>query len=286
VSKDTFRADFKRSLITGFVALFPAILTILIIVQLCQFVDVNIGKPVNAAIKSQLQTKIGRHFLREVLQWPGADLRDPERLRRRLDKEFPTLIGLSVGFLVAVFAIYVVGRLLTFFFGRKLFGLAEHTLARFPIVKVIYPYARQVTDFLFADRKVKFNSVVAIEYPRKGIFVLGFLTNEGVGEVSDVSGQRLMSIFIPSSPTPVTGYVVMVPERDVMPLAMTVDEAIRYTISGGVLVPSIQGTEQAGRLKARPSASAQVRVVTPNPAVDVEREERSSVMNDGEERSK
>ena len=282
--KDTFRADFRRSLITGFAALFPAILTIVIIVQLYRFIDSKIGKPVNAAIKAQLQTDLGKSFLQHVLQWSREDVENSEILKRKLDKRFPSIIGLSFGFLLSLLAIYVVGRLLTFFLGRKLFNLLERVLARFPIVKVIYPYAKQVTDFLFADRKVKFSSVVAIEYPRKGVFALGFLTNEGVAEVRQKADQPLMSIFIPSSPTPVTGYVVMVPERDIMPLDMTVDEAIRYTISGGVLVPQVSQRREFKKISgmaSRRTRQGDLTNWTP-PTVKEPREER---MSHGNERS-
>jgi len=228
----------KRSFLTGFTALFPAILTIFVVVELYKLVDGLIGRPVNAALKAQLMTNPGQAALRRVFGWPEERFEDEETLAYELDKRFPPVIGLAFGLLVSIVGIYVVGRVLTFLLGRKLFGLGERLMAGFPIVKVIYPHAKQLTDFIFSDKKLKVHSVVAVEYPRKGLYCLGFITNDGLTEVTNASGMSTVIVFVPSSPIPVSGYTIMVAREEVIPLHLTVDEAVRYFLTGGVVVPA------------------------------------------------
>jgi uncharacterized membrane protein len=108
---------------------------------------------------------------------------------------------------------------------------------RFPIIRFIYPLFRQVTDFVFSERRLQFQTVVAIEYPRRGIWSIGFLTGHGFDAIERRVGQRLVSVFVPSSPTPMTGYLVFIPEEDVRPISITVEEAFRLVLSGGVIRP-------------------------------------------------
>jgi uncharacterized membrane protein len=108
---------------------------------------------------------------------------------------------------------------------------------RFPIIRFIYPFIRQVTDFIFSERRVSFRTVVAVEYPRKGCWSIGFTTGKGLEAIEKRAGRELMSVFIPSSPTPMTGYVIFVSIEDAIVLDLTVDEAFRLVISGGVIKP-------------------------------------------------
>jgi uncharacterized membrane protein len=97
-----------------------------------------------------------------------------------------------------------------------------------------------MTDFVFSERKVHFRSVVAIEYPRKGTWTIGFLTGRGFEALEKKTTAGLVAVFVPSSPTPVTGWVVFVAEQDVIQLDITVDDALRLMISGGVILPGHQ----------------------------------------------
>ena len=96
---------------------------------------------------------------------------------------------------------------------------------------------KQVTDFVLSERKVDFSGVVAVEYPRKGVWSLGLRTGTPIRQVQDSVSEALITVFIPSSPTPITGYVVQVPEKDVIELGISIDEGFRFTISGGVIKP-------------------------------------------------
>jgi uncharacterized membrane protein len=144
-----------------------------------------------------------------------------------------------IGFLIAVILVYFVGLFLASLIGRTTWRIVERLLYRIPIVRAIYPNIKQVTDFLFTDRQLQFSGVVAVQYPRKGIWSLGLVTGPPLQSLEDRAGQgrELMNVFIPSSPTPVTGYVITVYRDETIELGLSMDEVLRYTISGGVIKP-------------------------------------------------
>lgn len=142
-----------------------------------------------------------------------------------------------LGFLIAVVLVYFIGFFLASFIGRASWRAGERLLYRIPLIRAVYPNIKQVTDFLLSERKVEFSGVVAVEYPRRGVWSLGLRTGSPMKAVQRVVPDELVTVFIPSSPTPVTGYVIQVPHKDVIELNMTIDEGFRFTISGGVIKP-------------------------------------------------
>jgi len=164
-----------------------------------------------------------------------------------------------LGFLIAIILVYFTGFFLASFIGRTSWRATEGLLYRIPLIRAIYPHVKQVTDFLLSERQVEFSGVVAVEYPRKGVWSLGLSTGGPLRAVQDHSSEEdLITVFIPSSPTPVTGYVIQVPRRESIELPMSIDEALRFTISGGVikpgvLLPKTGGT--GGASKKTPSSS-------------------------------
>jgi uncharacterized membrane protein len=110
------------------------------------------------------------------------------------------------------------------------------------VIKKIYSWIKQIVDFLFSRQrqKLEFSTVVAVEYPRRGIWAVGFQTGPALRSISDVLGTESITVFIPSSPTPFTGYTITVPKDSTIELPLTVEEAIGFTISGGVLRPPSQ----------------------------------------------
>ncbi len=110
-------------------------------------------------------------------------------------------------------------------------------LSRIPLIRAIYPNVKQVTDFLLSERPVEFSGVVAVEYPRKGVWSIALSTGGPMKQVQSEVSEELVTVFVPSSPTPVTGYVLQVPSTEIIKLSMTIDEALRFTISGGVIKP-------------------------------------------------
>lgn len=237
-AKSRIGVFFKR----GLRALLPTVLTIGVIVIVYNFFADSIVKPVNQGIRAFLvSTWPGKQILDLVLE-VDVDGRTRQELAQILDRAYRSAPWLEplIGFTVAFGLVFVAGFILATLVGKRFLSVFERAMTHFPIVKIIYPYARQVVEFFMRDRTVKFNSVIAVEYPRKGLYSLGFVTGLGLKDLNRATGGTLINVFIPSSPTPVTGYVIFVPVEDAIPLPLTVDQAIRFSISGGVLVPDGQ----------------------------------------------
>lgn len=156
-----------------------------------------------------------------------------------------TTFVVSVAFVIIT--ILLIGLWFSGFVGRRIYQAFERALGRLPIVKAIYPHIKQITEFFFGeDKQIEFQGVVAVEYPRRGIYSMGFLTGSSSKTLNQKSGDELVSIFIPSSPMPVTGYTIFVPASEVVHMDLTVDEALRTVISGGLLLPP---KEQANQIE-------------------------------------
>ncbi len=254
----TFTSDFKRFFLRGLVVLLPSILTLWIVVKAYQFVDSAIAEPINRGVRlsiaeasnywSPLREKFdpSETQLSAALANAGAKAVSPDALRIKLRYDnilewwnshwYMNLIGL----MVAIIAVYTAGRLLGGLLGRGLYRRIERLITSLPIFKQVYPYVKQIVDFLFSDDKqVKFSRVVMIEYPRKGIWSIGFHTGNAMKSINDQTGESV-TVFVPSSPTPFTGYAVNVPREDVIELPISVEEAVRFVVSCGVLIPMNQ----------------------------------------------
>ncbi len=270
----TFRADFKRFFGRGLAVLLPSVLTLWILVKAYQFVDSAIAQPINSGIRAGIAETadrwplIGEEFMPDEAQieaeidarsgQKGAST-DPITVRRELTRRQVRAwwnehaLALDwIGILVAVLSVYFAGRLLGGFLGRRVQRRLERVITSVPVFKQVYPYVKQVVDFLFSDDKpIKFNRVVAVEYPRHGIWAVGLVTGSSMRSIEEESGESL-TIFIPSSPTPFTGYTITVPRDEVHELPISIDEALRFTISGGVLVPPEQSIPDRDATESRP----------------------------------
>lgn len=241
---------FKR----GLRALLPTVLTLAVIVVVYNFFADNLVKPVNDGIETFfMKTGPGRNLMdsifsidvdAETYRIPASD---PDyrvgseniawdQVKKDLDKVYPPIVG----FILSLLLVFSAGFVLATFVGRRILSRFENVMGRFPVVKVIYPYARQVVEFLMREKQVTFNSVVAIEYPRRGLYSMGFVTGLGLKTLNEETGKSLVNVFIPSCPTPVTGWVIFVPAEEIIPLPISVDEAVRFAISGGVIIPDGQ----------------------------------------------
>ena len=119
-------------------------------------------------------------------------------------------------------------------------------MQRIPIVRSIYGGAKNFAEIVFSDSNDSFKNVLLIEYPRKGIYSLAFQTSSDLGEVQARTGEDVVCCFVPTTPNPTSGYVVMLPRRDVRVLDMEVDEALKMIISLGVVVPEWRRDELVG----------------------------------------
>ena len=141
---------------------------------------------------------------------------------------------------VFVLVLYLLGKFLAAGIGRVFWNLMERGVYRLPLVRNVYDSVKQVTDFMFDDREIEYTRVVAVEYPRKGVWSLGFVTGESLAEIRSATGEPMLSMMIPSSPMSVTGYTVTVPKSETIDLNLTMDQALQFVISCGVVVPAHQ----------------------------------------------
>lgn len=148
-----------------------------------------------------------------------------------------------VGLIIAVTLIYTVGAILGSYIGHRLYARGEELFQKVPLLGRVYPAVKQITDFFVGDQtdaRVPFNRVVAVQYPRKGVWSVGLVTGEPMVDLAEGPDGPLLTVFIPSSPTPFTGYVITVPKKDTLELHVSIEEALRFTISGGVVLPTSQ----------------------------------------------
>ncbi len=157
----------------------------------------------------------------------------------------------AVGLLVAIVAIYVAGGVVGGFVGRRLYHRVERVIAQIPVFKQIYPHVKQVVELILGDTPMAFNRVVMVQFPRPGAWVLAFVTGTSMRAMTDGLRRECLTVFVPTTPTPFTGFTLTVPVEDVIDVAISIDEAIRYVITGGVLVPE----GQAGPAATAPRGS-------------------------------
>lgn len=276
----TFTGDFKRFFGRGLGVLLPSVLTLWILVKAYQFVDSTIAQPINRGVRTAIVEAadrfepVGRHFD------PTPQEIDLEISRRRSERSREVepaavekdLVAANVrawwddwailldwiGILVAVLSVYFAGRLVGGFVGRRVYRRLEAVITTVPIFKQVYPYVKQVVDFLFADEKpIQFNRVVVVQYPRPGIWSVGLVTGSTMRSIEKESGDAV-TVFIPSSPTPFTGYTITVPRDEIHELPISIDEALRFTISGGVLVPPAEAIPDRDDEAPRPPAGDRI----------------------------
>jgi len=150
------------------------------------------------------------------------------------------LVGFHIpglGLVLTVMVMLVTGIIATNFLGQRLLHIGERIVARVPLVRSVYGAAKQVMHTLFSKGGKSFRKVVLLEYPRQGLWTLGFLTGEGTAEISRLTGQPMVNVFIPTTPNPTSGFIFVVPRDEAKELNMSVDDGLKMIISLGVIVP-------------------------------------------------
>lgn len=222
---------FKSYFLRGLAVLLPTILTIWIFVWAYTFIQEKIGIHIN------------RGLVWLIVHVQAERGIPKEELKQELTDIFVEgAAGSMVGFLIALVAVWVVGVLLASVIGKTLWRVIENFIMNAPFLRRVYPYVKQVTDFVLTpeEQEKLFSRVVAVEYPRKGIWSIGLVTGSGLRKVAENVEKEFLTILIPNSPTPITGYVIMVPREQTIALDMTVEEAFRFAISAGVIAPDNQ----------------------------------------------
>ncbi len=148
--------------------------------------------------------------------------------------DIPGLWGLILTVLILLFT----GVFAANFIGRRLVGWWESVLDRIPVVRSIYSASKNFAEIVFSDSSQSFKKVLLIEYPRKGLYSLAFQTATQLGEVQGRTGEPVVCTFVPTTPNPTSGFIIIIPRKDVVELDMEVDEALKMIMSLGVVVPT------------------------------------------------
>ncbi len=145
----------------------------------------------------------------------------------------------SVPFFLTVFVLllYLLGKFMAAGIGHFFWNLLERGIHRLPLIRNVYSSVKQVSDFLFTGREIEYTRVVAVEYPRKGIWSLGLVTGESMLDIRSAANEPVLSVLIPTSPMPVTGYTITVLKSEAIDLNITIDQAFQFIVSCGVVVP-------------------------------------------------
>ncbi len=144
----------------------------------------------------------------------------------------------GLGIILTLMVVLITGLLAANFVGRSLVGFWESMLNRIPIVRTVYSGAKNFAEIVFSDSNESFKKVLLIEYPRKGIYSLAFQTATNLGEVQGRTGEDVVCTFVPTTPNPTSGFIIIVPKKDIIELDMEIDEAFKMIVSLGVVVPT------------------------------------------------
>ena len=146
-------------------------------------------------------------------------------------------------FCMLVLVSYLLGKFIAASVGRLIVHNFERIISRLPIISTVYSAVKQVTDLIFSDDEIEYTRVVAIEYPRRGLWSLGFVTGESMLSLQNAAQEPVLSVLMPTSPMPATGFTVTVRRSEAVDLALTVDQAFQFIVSCGVVVPVGEQTE-------------------------------------------
>jgi len=196
----------RRYFLSGLATLFPLVVTLYLLLVVFQFADGLLGRFIN------------RYWLRTY----GYEIQ-------------------GLGLVMTVLLILLTGVVSSHFFGQWLFRRLEGWFGRLPVIRRIYQPVKQLAQFLFEknEREAAFRRVVLVQYPRPGAYSLAFVTNE-TSTTATGSPTTLLTLLIPNPPSPFTGPIIFVPKDEVVPLNISVEEAVRLIVSGGVVAPPLQ----------------------------------------------
>jgi len=199
------KTKLRRYMVTGIVVLLPVFITINILSVAIRFLDNLLGRYIYPYINPYIKDTFGVSIF-------------------------------GVGILAISVLIFISGILATNVLVKKIIPFIERLFMRIPLVYQIYPSVKKLVKFLFSEEKIAFKKVVLFEYPKKNVFTLGFVTNEFVHKNTNGDEINTVCVYISSAPNPITGFFVMVPKKDVVFLDISIEEAFKIIISGGVLM--------------------------------------------------
>lgn len=199
----------RRYFLTGVAFVAPLALTIFIFGYLFQLLHHWIGKPVSKLLPETLIAPDGSAWIASL-----------------------------VGLLLLIGCVLTVGAIVSTVLGRRLVAFSERILLQLPLIRTVYAPAKQIVEFFVNPSAIQFGTVVLVRYPHPNSYAVGFITGRNVRQFDDAIGKRMVNVFVPFTPTPVTGIMLVVPEDEIIPVDLTVEEALKMVVSGGVVTPS------------------------------------------------
>ena len=264
---------FRQAILRGLGVVLPPLLTIALFFWAWSLVESYVLDPVDWAARTLVVTaiadisdtktdtavkEVGGQFIPQVIYDavqtnPGdADLMLKLDLKQASANEiyhrYVRLVYLQPWAVIIIFIIlftislYFIGEVLAARVGRGMFNLFENIINRIPLIRNVYSSVKQVTDFIVGDREqeMEFNQVVAVQYPSQGIWSIGFVTGNTMRTLHEKHGEPFVSVLMPTSPMPATGFTISVPVSQTVSLNITMDQAIQFVVSCGVVVPRSQ----------------------------------------------
>jgi len=191
-------------------------------------------------------TRIGEPMSNAFFQFIEKDIREQWSMQLLLS---------IASIIIVVLLITVLGFFSRYFIGRIFINISERIIDSLPFINAIYKSVKQIVDTFSKQQKAVFQKVVLTEYPRKGVFVLGFLTSEAKGEVQIKTGAEVVNIFVPTTPNPTSGFLLMVPREEVIEMDMSVADGMKLIVSGGAVTPPYELADSS-ELEDQPPATA------------------------------
>ena len=153
------------------------------------------------------------------------------------DVYYPHTAIPGIGILIALVFFVLIGWFATNFLGKLLIRMAEYIVHKMPVIRTLYKAIKQIFETIMASQSQAFREVVMLEYPRKGVWSIGFVTGRSEGEVQRVTANETINVFVPTTPNPTSGYLLFVPKKELKYLDMTVEEAAKLIVSAGIITP-------------------------------------------------
>lgn len=203
----------KNSFFTGLIVILPIVLTVAIFVFLVKQVNEKVLSP--------------------MIELSGLDFSNP----------YWTYAAKGAGFLITILLIALIGLATRLIILRNFFGFWERLLGKVPAIGKIYIAIKQISRAFLGQGKQIFEKVALIEYPRKGIYSLGFVTAQGCKEIQERTKTDIVYVFLPTTPNPTNGFFLAVPKNEVLPLEMSVADAFKLVVSGGTFTPPVKKAE-------------------------------------------
>jgi uncharacterized membrane protein len=267
---------FRRAVLTGLAVLLPPLLTVMIVIWAVETTKSYLLEPVTGWARDSLVWALADVRENLPMQQPWAKTATVDgRTYRQLENgafipkavydrvakepgESPPTTGtgfyrryvdltylqpyFAVPFFLVVFVLflYILGKSMAAGIGGYVGQSFENMFLHLPGVRAVYSAVKQVSDFIFNEREIKFTRTVAVEHPRKGVWSMGFVTGEGLAVIGDAASEPMLTVLVPYSPLPITGCTIIVRKSECIDLNMSFDQACQFIVSCGVVVPSSQ----------------------------------------------